>query len=99
MTSVHINEILERDAKKAEDEKRRIAAINAKRVTPMPGNPDRNYDARTTKEVAETRVVDKPVIRIDRMAKRYGRSLNVKPDKDGAFRIHGRLDGDTAAFA
>ena len=105
MTSTHVQEVLDREAEAQKKEKKRIEEINKKRVTPMPGYPERNYDARTTKEVAETRRLEANP-RLDRRARRLkrrgvqvpGPSFDVKKDSDGAFRIFNRLDGSTKAF-
>ena len=87
-------DMLNREAKAADKEKRRIAAINAKRSVPHPSGLGM-YDARTTREVAETRKTEPtpPLQRVSRKARRRGIRLeSVTKDSDGAYRRFNRLD-------
>lgn len=97
MTSTHVQEVLKREEKAQKDAKKRQDEINRKRVTPMPCGLG-NYDARTQKEVEETRRTKMlfPITRLRRSARCKGRDFKVKRDKDGAFRISNRLDGEKA---
>jgi len=65
--------------------------INAKRTTRHPSYPSFIYDARTTREVEQTR--DLQNHRPRSKAKDPGRPLNIPRDLDGAYRWLNRLDG------
>jgi len=55
--SPQYQEKAEREQAAANREKKRIAAINAKRYMTLPSG--HNFDGRTTREVAETRSLEK----------------------------------------
>ena len=101
MSSTHIQEILDRETKRQKDEKKRMELIDKKRNTPMPGYPERMYDARGVKEVEETRILSpkEPLERRARRAARRNMPFDVKRDKDGAFRLFNRLDGNKLGVA
>lgn len=102
MSTYTIEEILAREEEEKEKAEKRIRAINAKRNVQHPVYPNLRVDMRTIKEVEETRKIDKPLyplIRLQRSARKRGQKIKVERDSDGAFRIHGRLDGKTSGYS